>query len=58
MASFDAKTRETYKNKWTRMILEREIPVTKNLFFNTHFLSSSTIQAWIERGLPNDSFSI
>jgi len=32
--------------------------MTKKLLFNVHFIPPKRIQKWIEKGLPNDSFSI
>ena len=46
------------KYKWGKWIFEAKIPCTKKIDFNAHFLKNSTIQEWIEKGLPNDSFSI
>lgn len=40
------------------MITDKNIQVTKKLMFNAQFLATDVIKTWIEKGLPNDSFSI
>jgi hypothetical protein len=43
---------------WTKIIHELKIRVTREIVFNSHYISNFIVQTWIERGLPNDSFSI
>jgi len=49
---------ELLESKWIKFIGDQEILVTKKLQFNTQFVDTDVIKDWIEKGLPNDSFSI
>ena len=58
LAPFDQKIRDHFKKEWNALIWNLKIDCTKNLIFSQHFLPNTTIQWWVEKGLPNDSFSI
>jgi hypothetical protein len=58
LGQFDQKIRDNYTTKWTKRIIQVKIPCNKKLPFNSHFLPHKMVSDWVEKGLPNDSFTI
>ena len=58
LAPFTQKTRSLLTQKWHKKIKENNIDIANKLDFNALFSNPLKVKAWLENGLPNDSYSI